>query len=287
MDCQFHLDMAAAMQESEQLAILAEHEYANRINMLNGQLRRLRPDAQSLCVEDVGGQYRQGDCLFQAIRMQYVERSQQLPGVLKRHTYLESVKTFRHAIMEWVKDNLDRLQPLFHELKDPSVVSSIAQSRWGEHLELAAAATMLQCRIQIIPMKGNAPILVTPLYGTASGPILVLGWMNDKHYTSTQIRSRQSKAQPLDAEAVMAAAKSPAEQAADQGNTADAGQGPTVGPDKAEGAASKAATHTRTHTQARSNEVANQLESDSTPGEGGACVCVCVRVCVCVCVCVI
>jgi hypothetical protein len=37
MDCQFHLDMAAAMQESEQLVILAEHEYANRINMLNGQ----------------------------------------------------------------------------------------------------------------------------------------------------------------------------------------------------------------------------------------------------------
>jgi hypothetical protein len=88
-------------------------------------------------------------------------------------------------------------------------------------------------------MKGNAPILVTPLYGTASGPILVLGCMNDKHYTSTQIRSRQSKAQPLDA----AAAKSPAEQAADQGNAADAGQGPTVGPDKAEGAASKAAAN--------------------------------------------
>jgi hypothetical protein len=45
--------------------------------------------------------------------------------------------------MTWVKDNLDHLQPLFHELKDPSVVSDIAKSRWGEHPELAAAATML------------------------------------------------------------------------------------------------------------------------------------------------
>jgi len=117
MDCQFRLDMEAAMRESEQLAVLAEHEYANRIDMLNKQLKRLRPGAQALCVEDVGGQYRQGDCLFQAIRMQYLERSQQLPGVLKRHNYLESVKTFRHAIMKWVKDKLDRLQPLFHELK--------------------------------------------------------------------------------------------------------------------------------------------------------------------------
>ena len=57
MDCQFRLDMEGDMQESEQLAVLAEHEYANRINMLNKQLKRLRPGGQSLCEEDVGVQY--------------------------------------------------------------------------------------------------------------------------------------------------------------------------------------------------------------------------------------
>ena len=71
------------MRESEQLAVLQELEYANKINLLNEQLNRLRPGGQSLCVEDVGVQYRQGDCMFQAIRMQYLERSQQLPSVLK------------------------------------------------------------------------------------------------------------------------------------------------------------------------------------------------------------
>ena len=83
MDCQFRLDMEAAMRESEQLAVLQELEYANKINLLNEQLNRLRPGGQSLCGEDVGVQYRQGDCMFQAIRMQYLERSQQLPSVLK------------------------------------------------------------------------------------------------------------------------------------------------------------------------------------------------------------
>jgi hypothetical protein len=45
-------------------------------------------------------------------------------------------------------------------------------------------------------MMGNAPIHVPPLYGTASGPALVLGWMNDKHYTSTQLRRRRSNRAP-------------------------------------------------------------------------------------------
>ena len=67
--------------------------------------------------------------MFQAIRMQYLERSQQLQGVLKQHNYLASVNTFCHVIMTWVKDNLDRLQPLFDELKDPSIVNSISHTR--------------------------------------------------------------------------------------------------------------------------------------------------------------
>ena len=49
-------------------------------------------------------------------------------------------------------------------------------------------------------MKKDTPILVTTLYGTAVSPLLVLGWMNDKHYTSTPPCRRGSNRAPQELE---------------------------------------------------------------------------------------
>jgi hypothetical protein len=46
----------------------------------------------------------------------------------------------------------------------------------------------------LIPMKGDDPITVPPLIATGPrGPLLILGWMNNKHYTSTRPRNSRSE----------------------------------------------------------------------------------------------
>ena len=171
--------MEAAKQESNQLAVLEKQEYLSRIAKLNEQLIRLQPNSQSLRERDVGFHCRKGDCLFEAIRIQRLERCQQLPGC-DRHDYLASAKAFQCAIIKWVHDHMNFLKPIFPELADPNRVSRIAQSTWGVHLGMVAAATLLRCQIQVTSMNRNAPIDATLLWGPAGGPLLVLGWMNDK-----------------------------------------------------------------------------------------------------------
>jgi hypothetical protein len=129
--------------------------------------------------------------MFEAIRMQYTARCLELPGCASHHACLESVRTFRQAIMQWVQKNLGLVVQWYPDAQDPNFVNSIAKHKWGGDLELAA--TVLQCDIQIIPMKGSEPILVTPLTVTGSrGPLRILGWMNDRHYTSNQPRKSRS-----------------------------------------------------------------------------------------------
>jgi hypothetical protein len=92
-----------------------------------------------------------------------------------------------------VQTNLQFAKKWHPDARDPKFVKRIGKDIWGGDLELAAAASILQCTIQIIPMKGNKPILVTPNKVTGSPrPLLILGWMNDKHYTSTKPRKSRS-----------------------------------------------------------------------------------------------
>ena len=166
--------MEAATQESEQLALLEEQEYTRRIDKLNEQLIKLRPNSQSLRVKDVGDPYRQGDCLFQAIYIHYLERCQQLPGC-KGHDCLASVKDFRCAIIKWIKEHLESDGSHYFPSWQHPILSTALPIQNGGIIWNCIAATMLRRNIQVIPMKGNAPIDATPLYGPAGGPILVLG----------------------------------------------------------------------------------------------------------------
>ena len=84
------------------------------------------------------------------------------------HACLESVKAFRQAIMRWVQTYEDIVSPFYPDAKNPKFVKSIGQHQWGGNLELAVAATILQCDIQIIPMIGDDLITVPPL--TVTGP---------------------------------------------------------------------------------------------------------------------
>ena len=171
----------------------ADSKYESNIDMLNQQFIKLRPDAIQLQVEDVEAEYSQEDCLFAAIIMQYKARCRALPGMEVHHACLESVKAFRQAIMRWVQTYEDIVSPFYPDAKNPKFVKSIGQHRWGGNLELAVAATILQCDIQIIPMIGDDLITVPPLTVTGPrGPLLILGWINNKHHTSTRPRSSRS-----------------------------------------------------------------------------------------------
>ena len=78
--------------------------------------------------------------------------------------------------MQWVQKNLALVVHGFPDALNPQFVKSIAKQKWVGHLELAAEATILQCDVQIILMKGIEPIPVTALTVKGSqGPLLILG----------------------------------------------------------------------------------------------------------------
>jgi hypothetical protein len=151
-----------------------------------------REDTCTAPIEDVKAEHRQGDCLFAAIIMQYTARCRALPGMAPHHACLESVKAFRQAIMRWVQTNVDIVSPWYPDALNHKFVKSIGQHRWGGNLELAVAASILQCDIQIIPMKGDAPITVSPLMATDPRGLSLEKWRAGHRLRTVRNRAKHA-----------------------------------------------------------------------------------------------